>query len=95
MERDNIVNRTSISHLHNALIYCYSTGSKWKTRRRLLTPSFHFDILKEFLGIMNRHARKFVVNLQQFATSRPTTFDIYPLITNSTLDVICGSYNDI
>lgn len=30
-----------------------STGDKWHKRRRLITPTFHFDIIKSYLPIIN------------------------------------------
>ncbi|KAF6203038.1 hypothetical protein GE061_003451 [Apolygus lucorum] len=34
-----------------------SSGDKWKQRRKLLTPSFHFKILDNNMDCMNRHWR--------------------------------------
>jgi docosahexaenoic acid omega-hydroxylase len=34
-----------------------STGPKWFKRRRMITPSFHYKILEDFLDVMNEQAK--------------------------------------
>ena len=34
-----------------------SYGKKWKTRRRMITPTFHFSILNRFAEIFQKHAQ--------------------------------------
>lgn len=41
-------------------------GKKWARSRRLLTPAFHFDILKPYMAVYNDAADTLVV---QFYTS--------------------------
>ena len=41
-----------------------STGSKWKKRRRLLTPAFHYGILEDFAEVFQEQAKIFVEILQ-------------------------------
>ncbi|GAB6024682.1 hypothetical protein CHUAL_009816 [Chamberlinius hualienensis] len=65
-----------------------SGGAKWKSRRRLLTPAFHFGILEKFFLTMNEHAILFVDKLNKLSDEK-ATFDFYPLSTNCTLGVIC------
>ncbi|GFT35172.1 cytochrome P450 4V2 [Nephila pilipes] len=64
-----------------------SYGSKWKSRRKLLTPSFHFEILKDFLPIFNEQSRVLVRQLRNEVTKDST--DIVMPITLCSLDVIC------
>lgn len=52
-----------------------SGGEKWKQRRRLLTSSFHFEVLKEYIGIMNEQARICIENLK-VQLKRNETIDI-------------------
>lgn len=37
-----------------------STGEKWQKRRKILTPAFHFNILKDFLKIFNDETKQLV-----------------------------------
>ncbi|KAL7646992.1 UNVERIFIED_CONTAM: hypothetical protein RMT77_002249 [Armadillidium vulgare] len=63
-----------------------STGSKWHQRRKMLTPTFHFKILEDYVEIFNQQSQIFVKNLQSNCDGKP--FDIYPRIILCTLDII-------
>ena len=39
-----------------------SDGRKWERNRRLLTPAFHFDILRPYVQVYNEVAEVFLVN---------------------------------
>ncbi|CAL1268171.1 unnamed protein product [Larinioides sclopetarius] len=64
-----------------------SHGTKWKSRRKLLTPSFHFEILRDFMPVFNEQAHLFVKHLQK-ETTRDST-DIVMPVTLCSLDIIC------
>lgn len=75
-----------------------SKRNKWRFRRKILTPAFHFRILNDFLPIMNKEATKLVLKLNQAkyvcnctdeANAGIKTIDIVPLIALCTLDTIC------
>ncbi len=68
---------------------CCSTGLKWKTRRRLLTPTFHFSILNSFVEVMAKQAKILVDRLRPMADEN-MCFDIFSYIGRAALDVICG-----
>ncbi|XP_029950371.1 cytochrome P450 4V8 [Salarias fasciatus] len=64
-----------------------STGQKWRQRRKMLTPTFHFSILTEFLEVMNEQAEILVERLEKQAGKGP--FNCFSHITLCALDIIC------
>ena len=81
-----------------------SSGRKWQTRRKLLTPAFHGEILKQFVSRMSDHAK---ILCDKFAKSDnpcsnltkgnkciyshlPTSLTVSD-ISLCTLDIICDT----
>lgn len=64
-------------------------GSKWQKRRKILTPAFHFNVLREFSGIFDQEARRMVKDLQFHGQ---IALDLVPFITKYTLNAICGKF---
>ena len=68
-----------------------SQKAKWKQRRKILTPAFHFKILHDFLPIMNEQAHILVNKIYGlFKEGKTSPYpNLLELITLCTLDVIC------
>ena len=49
----------------------FSDGSKWRTRRRLITPTFHFKILNDFIQVFEEQAAILVTHLEVNFCLRP------------------------
>ncbi|CAO1432822.1 unnamed protein product [Diamesa hyperborea] len=64
-----------------------SDGNKWFKRRKIITPTFHFKILEQFVNIMNTQGQIFVANLAKIDDQKPV--DIFPLVSLLALDIIC------
>ncbi|GIX83082.1 cytochrome P450 4C1, partial [Caerostris extrusa] len=64
-----------------------STGKKWRSRRKLLTPSFHFRILEDFLQTFNDQSLILLKKLQTLQNEE--CVDISPLVVLCTLDIVC------
>ncbi|KAK3084346.1 hypothetical protein FSP39_011928 [Pinctada imbricata] len=64
-----------------------SSGKKWERNRRLLTPAFHFDILKPYVTVYNQSADAFLENLAEMKETGKS-FDITNLVTLATLDTM-------
>jgi cytochrome P450 family 4 len=64
-----------------------STGNKWLSRRKVLTPAFHFKILDEFVDIFDKQSAIFVEKLKQFENHDHV--NVFPLVALCALDVIC------
>lgn len=65
-----------------------SRGLKWKHRRRLITPSYHFSILNEFVPILEKHAQGLVEKFS-IAANEAKTIDVQPILSLMTLEAIC------
>ena len=55
----------------------------------MLTPTFHFRILNDFVDVFNEQAEILIKKLDKHA-SDGKTFNIFPVITLCALDIICG-----
>ncbi|KAI8115355.1 putative cytochrome P450 4d14 [Lucilia cuprina] len=64
-----------------------SYGRKWHARRKILTPTYHFKILENFVEVYDRQSKVLVKKLQTKADGK-TTFDIFPVICLTALDII-------
>lgn len=68
-----------------------SNGEKWRDRRKMLTPTFHFNILKNLTAIFKEESLK-TVNKVKLAVDRGETFqDVSILACEYTMPTICES----
>ena len=68
-----------------------SNNAKWRSRRRLITPSFHdSQLLHNFMLIFNEQSQIFVRRLDEYIRSGQgkQTLDLFPYISTCTLDII-------
>jgi len=64
-----------------------SGGKKWHTRRKILTPAFHFKILDDFIEVFREQSDVLVERLE--AEVGGDGFNLFQYITLCTLDIIC------
>ncbi|XP_072025349.1 uncharacterized protein, partial [Amphiura filiformis] len=60
-----------------------SEGSKWMRHRRLLTPAFHFEILRPYVGIFVESTRIF---LNKLSETKGRSVDVFEHVSLMTLD---------
>lgn len=65
------------------------TGDKWRVRRKILTPAFHFQILNKYLDITSEQSQKMIDTLREKDTE--IIEDIVPMCSTFTLNIICGN----
>uniref|UniRef100_A0A0K0F0V7 Cytochrome P450 4V2 (inferred by orthology to a human protein) n=1 Tax=Strongyloides venezuelensis TaxID=75913 RepID=A0A0K0F0V7_STRVS len=64
-----------------------SSGEKWKSRRKLITPSFHFSMLKNYFSVFNKESKIFVECLQKYVNTDKEV-NIIDYAKRVTLDII-------
>lgn len=62
-----------------------SSDEKWRKRRKLLTPAFHFRILQDFQHAFNKHSNILIEKLKKKETE---IFDIKEMISPCAFDII-------
>ncbi|XP_065910267.1 cytochrome P450 4F12-like isoform X2 [Dysidea avara] len=65
----------------------FSDGAKWRRHRKMLTPAFHFDILKQYLPVYNEVSHKLVEVWSGLADSGESV-EITEYLHSYTLDVL-------
>lgn len=66
-----------------------SGRQKWRSRRKILTPAFHFRIIEDFLPIINEQSNILLDKLNRLTIDGETEMDAVPIITLCMLDIIC------
>uniref|UniRef100_A0A182LYY9 Cytochrome P450 n=1 Tax=Anopheles culicifacies TaxID=139723 RepID=A0A182LYY9_9DIPT len=64
-----------------------ASGEKWFQRRKIITPTFHFKILEQFVRVFNTETDTMVKLLRKHVNGKE--FDIYEYVTLMALDSIC------
>ncbi|KAH8341486.1 hypothetical protein KR059_008349 [Drosophila kikkawai] len=64
-----------------------STDQKWHSRRKALTPAFHFNVLQSFLAIFKEECNKLIKVLDKSVDGE---LDLNQVIPQFTLNNICG-----
>lgn len=67
-------------------------GKQWFHDRKLIGPTFHFNILDQFTMILFEKTEILTRCLEKKIEDNPgKAVDIFPVIINATLDIICGN----
>lgn len=64
-----------------------SDGERWSRARRLLTPAFHFDVLRPYVSIYNEAVNTLLEQVEKYSLSGES-FDIFEPVSLCTFDII-------
>ncbi|XP_070767693.1 cytochrome P450 4T8 [Enoplosus armatus] len=91
--KDDIAYRFIESWIGDGLLV--SKGQKWFRHRRLLTPGFHYDVLKPYVKLMSDSTKTMLDKWESYANTNES-FELFEHVSLMTLDSIlkCAfSYN--
>ncbi|KAM4735441.1 cytochrome P450 4T8 [Anableps anableps] len=83
--KDDFAYKFIESWIGNGLLV--SKGQKWFRHRRLLTPGFHYDILKPYVKLMSESAKTMLDKWERYANTEET-FELFEHVSLMTLDSI-------
>lgn len=97
---------TNPKHTEKSIIYKFlhpwlgtglitSCGEKHLTRRKLLTPSFHFNILKNVQISINKQTAILLNEIKEKEPNRAEGTNIQKLMSRFALNTICGKNDSI
>lgn len=67
--------------------FIFVLGSVPRLRRKILTPAFHFGIIKDFVKVFNKETDKMVEILDKLENN---IVNVIPILNQFTLSVIAG-----
>lgn len=67
-----------------------SNGTKWKKHRRIITPTFHFKVLEDFVEVFESTGNILIEKLKGEVGKK--SFNIVPFFGLFALDAICGKF---
>lgn len=67
-------------------------GPSWYSHRKILTPAFHFSILENFVPVFEKQALIFNGQINKKLEQGITDIDVTKMLSQLTLDVICGKF---
>ena len=65
-----------------------SSGKKWHRNRKLLTPGFHFDVLKPYINVYNECVEMLMETIQYESKKKNSSIDIYGPVSLCSLDIV-------
>ncbi|XP_045470623.1 probable cytochrome P450 4d14 [Harmonia axyridis] len=66
-----------------------TSGSRWKSYRKILTPAFHFKRIENLISVCQKASDDLIKKMSNNLDK--DCFDVYPIISNFSLDVLCES----
>ncbi|PSN45115.1 Cytochrome P450 4c3 [Blattella germanica] len=85
IKRTGLVTKLGKPFFRNGLLM--SDGDTWRLHRKIISSTFHNNVLDQFVSNFAKNSALLVEKLASYSSG--SAFDIYPIISLSTLDVIC------